>query len=92
LPAPRTPNKKKLPPGGWSRRGDALGCGHAPGGAERGCGAACRETEAIFRAGRQGGFQKAIYVGPDDVARGAVRIKNLDDRTEEEKPLTSLLG
>ena len=43
------------------------------------------------RVGR-GEFRKAVYVGPDDVARGAVRIKNLDDRTEEEKTLTDLLG
>jgi len=26
------------------------------------------------------------------VARGTVRIKNLDDRTEEEKPLSDLIG
>lgn len=38
----------------------------------------------------KGGFQKAIYVGPDDVARGVVRIKNLADRSEEEKNLADL--
>ena len=40
----------------------------------------------------KGEFQKAVYVGPDDVARGTVRIKNLDDRTEEEKLLNEILG
>ncbi|MFA5043954.1 MAG: histidine--tRNA ligase [Kiritimatiellia bacterium] len=40
----------------------------------------------------KGAFQKAVYVGPDDVARGAARIKNLDDRTEEEMPLADLPG
>ncbi|MCG2661757.1 MAG: ATP phosphoribosyltransferase regulatory subunit, partial [Kiritimatiellae bacterium] len=40
----------------------------------------------------KGGFQKAVYVGPDDVARDTVRIKNLDDRTEEEKSLSDLIG
>ncbi|MBU4286363.1 MAG: histidine--tRNA ligase [Verrucomicrobia bacterium] len=40
----------------------------------------------------KGGFQKAVYVGPDDVARDTVRIKNLDDRTEEEKSLNDLIG
>lgn len=40
----------------------------------------------------KGEFQKAIYVGPDDVTRGTARIKNLDDRTEVEKPIADLLG
>lgn len=40
----------------------------------------------------KGEFQKAIYVGPDDVERGTVRIKNLADRTEEEKSLADMLG
>jgi histidyl-tRNA synthetase len=43
------------------------------------------------RAGK-GGFQQAVYVGPDDVARGVVRIKNLADRTEQEKSLADLPG
>lgn len=39
--------------------------------------------------GRTGkaGFRRAIYMGPDDIARGTVRIKNLADRTETEFPL-----
>ncbi len=43
------------------------------------------------RAGK-GEFQKAVYVGPDDVERGTLRIKNLADRSEEEKPLKDLLA
>lgn len=42
------------------------------------------------RVGR-GGFQQAIFLGPDDLARGAVRVKNLADRTEVEKPLSTWL-
>jgi histidyl-tRNA synthetase len=34
-----------------------------------------------------GGFRRAILIGPDDVARGTVRVKNLADRTETEQPL-----
>ncbi|MBI2440622.1 MAG: histidine--tRNA ligase [Lentisphaerae bacterium] len=50
-----------------------------------------KPKQFFARAGK-GAFQKAIYVGPDDVARGTVRIKNLDERTEEERSLTELLG
>ncbi len=42
------------------------------------------------RVGR-GDFQNAIYVGPDDVARGTVRVKDLADRTEAERPLSDLI-
>ena len=35
-------------------------------------------------------FRRAIYIGPDDLGRGSVRIKNLADRTETETPLTEL--
>jgi histidyl-tRNA synthetase len=33
------------------------------------------------------GFRRAILIGPDDVTKGSVRIKNLADRTEVEQPL-----
>jgi histidyl-tRNA synthetase len=48
----------------------------------------CREKPKAFfsRAGRTG-LGEAIYVGPDDVARGVVRVKNMADRTEREIPL-----
>lgn len=32
-------------------------------------------------------FAEAIYIGPDDLAKGKLRIKNLADRTEVEKDL-----
>ncbi len=41
------------------------------------------------RAGK-GGFRRAIYIGPDDLTRGSVRIKNLDDRTETETSMAEL--
>ncbi len=33
------------------------------------------------------GFRRAVYIGPDDIARGSVRIKSLADRAETESPL-----
>jgi histidyl-tRNA synthetase len=33
------------------------------------------------------GFRRAILIGPDDLGRGSLRIKNLTDRTETEIPL-----
>ncbi len=39
-----------------------------------------------------GGFRKAVYIGPDDLERGSVRVKNLLDRTEEEKTLADMFG
>ncbi len=50
------------------------------------------ENPRIFfgRAGR-GDFQRAVYLGPDDLARGTVRIKDLAARAEEERPLADLL-
>lgn len=38
------------------------------------------------RVGR-GGYAKAIYLGPDDVAREKVKVKDLTNRSEEEIPL-----
>lgn len=42
--------------------------------------------------GRTGkaGFGRGIYIGPDDLARGSIRIKNLADRTEQEISLQTL--
>ena len=44
--------------------------------------------------GRTGkvGFQRGIFIGPDDLTKGAVRIKTLADRTEQEVTLASLVG
>ncbi len=36
------------------------------------------------------GFRRGIYIGPDDMTKGTIRIKNLADRTEQEVTLSSL--
>ncbi|MEI6786887.1 MAG: histidine--tRNA ligase [bacterium] len=36
------------------------------------------------------GFRRGIYIGPDDITKGNIRIKNLLDRTEQEVALSSL--
>lgn len=38
----------------------------------------------------KGGFKRAIYIGPDDVLRGSVRVKSLADRLEIEIPIAEL--
>jgi histidyl-tRNA synthetase len=40
----------------------------------------------------KGGVRRAIYLGPDDLARGTARVKNLQDRTEAETPLAQLMN
>jgi len=42
--------------------------------------------------GRTGkaGYRRGIYIGPDDITKGSVRIKNLADRTEQELTLASM--
>ena len=37
------------------------------------------------------GFRRGIFIGPDDLAKGTVRIKNLADRTEQEVTIASLV-
>jgi histidyl-tRNA synthetase len=44
----------------------------------------------FFARSGKGGVARAIYIGPDDVARGTVRIKNLADRSETETSIASL--
>jgi histidyl-tRNA synthetase len=36
------------------------------------------------------GFRRGIYIGPDDMTKGTLRIKNLADRSEQEVTLSSL--
>jgi histidyl-tRNA synthetase len=45
------------------------------------------KPKAFFSRAGKSGVGEAIYVGPDDLARGTVRVKNLADRTERELPL-----
>lgn len=48
------------------------------------------EKARVFfsRAGKRG-YREAIYIGPDDVASGSVRVKDLAKRTEREVSLES---
>lgn len=45
------------------------------------------KPKAFFARAGKTGVGEAIYIGPDDVARGNVRVKNLADRSERELPL-----
>lgn len=36
----------------------------------------------------KGGITEAIFIGPDDLASGTIRVKNLRDRTERQIPLS----
>lgn len=45
----------------------------------------------FFSRTGKAGFRRGIFIGPDDVAKGSVRIKSLAERTEQEVPLTTLL-
>lgn len=48
------------------------------------------KPRAFFARVGTGRFQYAIYLGPDDIARGVVRVKRLTDRTEHELALAEL--
>jgi len=50
---------------------------------------ALRQEKArnFFARVGSGGFTHAIYIGPDDITAEKVRVKNLQDRTETERPL-----
>ena len=37
------------------------------------------------------GFRRGIYIGPDDLAKGSVRIKNLEDRSEQDVTIAALV-
>ena len=51
-----------------------------------------QKAKALFSRASQGGFREAVFVGPDDVERGTVRIKNLADRTERELTIPTVPG
>jgi histidyl-tRNA synthetase len=53
-------------------------------------GLAREKPKAFFSRAGKSGVGEGIYIGPDDVARGVVRIKNLADRSERELPLQGL--
>jgi len=48
-----------------------------------------QKAKALFSKASQGGFKEAVFLGPDDIVKGMVRIKNLSDRTERELKLPS---
>ena len=50
------------------------------------------KPRAFFSRVGTGRFQHAIYLGPDDVARGVVRVKRLAERTEREIALSALVA
>ncbi len=53
-------------------------------------GLAREKPKAFFSRAGKSGVGEAIYLGPDDLARGAARVKNLADRTERELPLDGI--
>ncbi len=53
-------------------------------------GLAREKPKSFFSRAGKSGVGEAIYVGPDDLARGTVRIKNLADRSERDYPIQDL--
>jgi histidyl-tRNA synthetase len=42
-----------------------------------------RKAKRVFSQADKGGYGEAVYIGPDDVAAGAIRIKDLASREEK---------
>lgn len=53
-------------------------------------GLAPEKPKRFFGRVGSSGFEKAIYIGPDDIAAGSVRVKNLIDRTETPVSIAAL--
>lgn len=53
-------------------------------------GLSAEKARNFFSRAGKGVFKEAIYLGPDDVAAGTVRIKNLETREEREVPIEDL--
>ncbi len=51
----------------------------------------CEKAKHFFARVGKGKILQAIFLGPDDIQRGTVRIKNLSDRTESETQLDQLV-
>ena len=47
------------------------------------------KAKAFFARSSKAGREKAVYLGPDDVARGTCRVKNLATRDQLELPLAA---
>ena len=46
----------------------------------------------FFSRTGKAGFRRGIFIGPDDLIKGVVRIKDLVQRTEEETPIAALVA
>ena len=46
-----------------------------------------RKPKNFFKYAGEGNLSHAVYIGPDDVLKGCVRLKNLETREESEIPL-----
>ena len=53
-------------------------------------GLAREKPKAFFARAGKSGVGEAVYLGPDDLARGVARVKNLADRSERELPLAGI--
>jgi len=59
------------------------------GGVNAGVALAPERAKSFFSRASREGCDEAAYIGPDDVAAGKVRIKNMATREEREVPITS---
>jgi len=50
------------------------------------------KPKTFFSKAGDSGARQAIYLGPDDIASGMIRIKNLADRSQVEMPISELLA
>jgi len=50
------------------------------------------KPKPFFSRVGKGGIFKATYIGPDDILKGSVRVKDLTARTEQDLPLTPWLN
>jgi len=50
------------------------------------------KPKTFFGRVGKGGVRQAVYIGPDDVAKGEIRLKNLADRSEQVRKLDALPG
>ncbi len=50
------------------------------------------KPKAFFSRGGGSGARQAIYLGPDDLESGIIRIKTLADRSQTEMPIGELLA
>lgn len=48
------------------------------------------KAKSFFSRVGKGGFEEAVYLGPDDVESGSFRVKNLESRSEREEPFPSI--